>query len=40
MRATTAASFLDAVGREVVVVDDDFGKTGSAGLDLLRPDAA
>lgn len=33
-RASIAASILDAVGRQVVLVDDDFARAGSAGLSL------
>lgn len=35
MRATTAASLLDATGREVVVIDDGFDAAARAGLPLV-----
>jgi hydroxyacylglutathione hydrolase len=35
-RATVAASILAARGREVVSVDEDFGRAGPAGLTLVR----
>ncbi|MCC2280180.1 MBL fold metallo-hydrolase [Streptomyces sp. ET3-23] len=38
MRAAIAASLLDAVGREVVAVDDDFAAAAGAGLVLAGPD--
>ncbi|HEX5569121.1 MAG TPA: MBL fold metallo-hydrolase [Streptomyces sp.] len=37
MRAATAASMLDAVGREVVAVDDSFEAAERSGLTVLRP---
>ncbi|MEU5838940.1 MBL fold metallo-hydrolase [Streptomyces diacarni] len=37
MRAAIAASLLDAVGREVVAVDDGFDAAAEAGLPLVRP---
>ncbi|MCC5034246.1 MBL fold metallo-hydrolase [Streptomyces sp. WAC 00631] len=38
MRATIAASMLDAAGREAVVVDDAFDAAGKAGLRVVRPE--
>ncbi|GGU96000.1 MBL fold metallo-hydrolase [Streptomyces albospinus] len=38
MRAAIAASLLDAVGRDVVAVDDGFDAATAAGLTLTRPD--
>lgn len=37
MRATMAASLLEAVGREVVLVDDDFTAAPASGLPMTRP---
>ncbi|MEU3527807.1 MBL fold metallo-hydrolase [Streptomyces sp. NPDC038707] len=37
MRAATAASLLDAAGRDVVAVDDGFDAATEAGLTLARP---
>ena len=37
MRAAIAASLLDAAGREVVTVDDEFGNASAAGLPLIGP---
>ncbi|AXE23593.1 MBL fold metallo-hydrolase [Streptomyces globosus] len=37
MRAAIAASLLDAAGRDVVAVDDDFTAADQAGLPLTRP---
>ncbi|MFD1829509.1 rhodanese-like domain-containing protein [Streptomyces desertarenae] len=37
MRAATAASMLDAAGREVVAVDDSFRNAERAGLTVVRP---
>ncbi|MBO8200884.1 MBL fold metallo-hydrolase [Streptomyces smyrnaeus] len=37
MRAAIAASLLDAVGREVIAVDDGFDAASDAGLTLTRP---
>jgi glyoxylase-like metal-dependent hydrolase (beta-lactamase superfamily II)/rhodanese-related sulfurtransferase len=39
-RASIAASFLAAAGRQLVAVDDAFGNARHAGLPLIRPDAA
>jgi rhodanese-related sulfurtransferase len=36
-RASLAASFLDADGRRVVAVDDDFDNAAKAGLPLVGP---
>ncbi|TCM50615.1 MBL fold metallo-hydrolase [Kribbella sp. VKM Ac-2568] len=38
-RASIAASFLDATGRTLVAIDDDFQNAEQAGLQLLRPEA-
>ncbi|WP_329001002.1 MBL fold metallo-hydrolase [Kribbella sp. NBC_00709] len=38
-RASIAASFLDAAGRSIVAVDDQFENAAKAGLDLVRPEA-
>lgn len=40
MRAAIAGSLLDAAGRTVVVIDDDFAHAEDAGLTIVRPDAA
>lgn len=40
MRAAIAASLLDAAGRDVVAVDDDFDAAVEAGLTLTRPRGA
>ncbi|WP_031510227.1 MBL fold metallo-hydrolase [Streptomyces megasporus] len=37
MRATIAASLLDAAGRDVVAVDDSFASADRAGLTVIRP---
>ncbi|NJQ01360.1 MBL fold metallo-hydrolase [Streptomyces zingiberis] len=37
LRATVAASLLDAAGREVVVVDEAYGAAGEAGLPVVTP---
>jgi glyoxylase-like metal-dependent hydrolase (beta-lactamase superfamily II)/rhodanese-related sulfurtransferase len=34
-RASVAASFLDAAGRQVVAIDDDFDEAGDRGLELV-----
>ncbi|MBA2948893.1 MBL fold metallo-hydrolase [Streptomyces himalayensis] len=39
MRAATAASLLDAAGRQVVAVDDGFGAAVHAGLTITQPDS-
>ncbi|MXM67387.1 MBL fold metallo-hydrolase [Streptomyces sp. HUCO-GS316] len=39
MRAAIAASVLDAAGREVVAVDDDYARAAEAGLALVPPAA-
>ena len=39
-RSAVAASILDAAGREVVAVDDDFERAGKAGLALVASDPA
>jgi len=39
-RAAIAASLLDAVGRDVVLVDDDFAHAAASGRALVTPDAA
>jgi len=39
-RASIAASVLVAAGRDVVVVDDDFGRARQVGLDVVPPRAA
>jgi hypothetical protein len=36
-RASVAASFLDADGRAVVVIDDDFGRAARVGLPVVTP---
>lgn len=36
-RSSIAASLLDRAGRDVVLVDDDFGNAGEAGLRVRRP---
>lgn len=38
-RASVAASFLDAYGRHVVAIDDEFDNAAAAGLPLVRPSA-
>ena len=38
-RASIAASFLAAAGRQVVAVDDEFGNAQQAGLPVTVPDA-
>ncbi|QHF95082.1 MBL fold metallo-hydrolase [Streptomyces sp. NHF165] len=40
MRAAIAASLLDAVGRDVVAVDDGFDAAPDAGLTLVHPDGS
>jgi rhodanese-related sulfurtransferase len=37
-RATVAASLLDAAGRTVVAVDDEYGNAAAAGLPLITGD--
>jgi hydroxyacylglutathione hydrolase len=39
-RASVAASMLDAIGRELVAVDDEFANAGKVGLRLVKPEAA
>jgi len=39
-RASVAASFLDAAGRTVVAIDDDFDRAAKAGLPVVTPAAA
>jgi rhodanese-related sulfurtransferase len=36
-RASIAASFLDAAGRTVVAIDDDYDRAATAGLPLVTP---
>ena len=38
-RASVAASFLDAAGRAVVAIDDDFDRAAEAGLPVVTPAA-
>ena len=37
-RASVAASFLDAAGRAVVAIDDDYANAAGTGLRLVSPD--
>ncbi len=39
-RASVAASFIDALGRPVVAIDDEFDNAEKVGLHLVAPDAA
>jgi rhodanese-related sulfurtransferase len=39
-RASIAASFLAAAGRQLVAIDDAFGNAQKAGLPVTVPDAA
>jgi rhodanese-related sulfurtransferase len=39
-RASVAASFIDAAGRPVVAIDDEFANAEKVGLHLVAPDAA